>query len=57
MVPVRFAPLAGMMKAYTMMGDTLKADSVARVIISKDVKVPSVEVEMIKSRVMERVGR
>ena len=45
MVPVRFAPLAGMMKAYTMMGDTLKADSVARVIISKKVKVPSVEVQ------------
>ena len=56
MVPVRFAPLAGMMKAYTMMGDTLRADSVARVIISKDVKVPSVEVEMIKASAMERVG-
>ena len=56
-MPVRFAPLAGMMKAYTMMGDTLRADSVARVIISKDVKVPSVEVEMIKARAMERVGR
>ena len=42
---VRFAPLAGMMEAYTMMGDTLRADSMARVIISKKVKVPSVEVQ------------
>ena len=57
MVPVHFAPLAGMMKAYTMMGDTLKADSMAKIILTKDVKVPSVEVEMIKSRAMERVGR
>lgn len=49
MVPVRFAPLAGMMNAYTMMGDTLKADSMARVIISKKVKVPSVEVEEMRN--------
>ena len=57
MVPVRFAPLAGMMDAYTMMGDTLKADSVARMIVSMEVKVPSVEVEMIKARAIEGVGR
>jgi len=46
-----------MMKAYTMMGDTLKADSMAKIILTKEVKVPSVEVEMIKARAMERVGR
>jgi len=46
-----------MMKAYTMMGDTLRADSIARVIISMEVKVPSVEVEMIKASAMEKVGR
>ena len=48
MVPVRFAPLDGQLRAYAMMGDTLRADSVARVIMGKCVKVPSAAVEQIR---------
>ncbi len=48
MVPVRFAPLDGQLRAYAMMGDTLRADSVARVIMGKRVKVPSAAVEQIR---------
>ena len=57
MVPVRFAPLAGMMEAYGMMGDTLRADSVAHIILSKPVKVPSVEVDSISAGAMGRISR
>ena len=50
MVPVRFAPLAGMMDAYAAMGDTLHADSMARVILAKPVKVPSPQIDEMKRR-------
>lgn len=50
MVPVRFAPLAGMMEAYAAMGDTLHADSMAQVILAKPVKVPSPQIDEIKRR-------
>ena len=55
MVPVRFAPLAGMMEAYDMMGEEVRADSIAQVIVDKPVKVPSAEIEDIKSNARERI--
>ena len=53
MVPVRFAPLDGQLRAYSMMGDTLRADSVARVIMGKRVKVPSAAVEQMRHEARE----
>ncbi len=47
MVPVRFAPLDGQLRVYEAMGDTVRADSVARVILGKRVKVPSAAIEQI----------
>ena len=53
MCPVRFAPLEGMMQAYMENDDSLHADSIARVILSKPVKVPSPQVEEIKREAKE----
>lgn len=50
MCPVRFAPLEGMMQTYMDSGDVLRADSMAQVILSKPVKVPSPQVEEIKRK-------
>ena len=50
MCPVRFAPLEGMMQTYMDSGDALRADSIAQVILSKPVKVPSPQVEEIKRK-------
>lgn len=55
MVPVRFAPLAGMMEAYDMMGEAIRADSIAQVIVDKPVKIPSAEIEEIKRNARERI--
>lgn len=49
MCPVRFAPLEGQMNAYIQMGDSVRADSVARVILGKTVKVESGAVERIRN--------
>ena len=53
MCPVRFAPLEGMMQAYIDTGDAFHADSMAQVILSKPVKVPSPQVEEIKRKARE----
>lgn len=53
MCPVRFAPLEGMMQAYMENDDSLHADSIARVILSKPVKVPSPQMEEIKREAKE----
>ena len=53
MCPVRFAPLEGMMQVYMDNGDKLRADSMAQVILSKPVKVPSPQVEEIKRKAKE----
>ena len=53
MCPVRFAPLEGMMQTYMDCGKTLRADSMAQVILSKPVKVPSPQVEEIKRKAKE----
>jgi len=50
MCPVRFAPLEGMMQTYIDNGDAFHADSMAQVILSKPVKVPSLQVEEIKKK-------
>lgn len=47
MVPCRFYPLYGKMLAYQQRAPT-KADSVARVILQKQVKIPSSDIEFIK---------
>lgn len=53
MCPVRFAPLEGMMQTYIDNGDAFHADSMAQVILSKPVKVPSPQVEEIKRKARE----
>ena len=55
MCPVRFAPLEGMMQTYRDNGDAFHADSMAQVILSKPVKVPSPQVEEIKKKAREDV--
>ena len=55
MCPVRFAPLEGMMQTYIDNGDAFHADSMAQVILSKPVKVPSLQVEEIKKKAREDV--
>lgn len=48
MIPARFAPLEGMMYSYLDAGRNYEADSVAHIILSKPVKVPSLTVDQIK---------
>lgn len=48
MCPVRFAPLSGMLQTYRQTGDTIKADSIAQIILHKPVKVPSAEIDAMK---------
>lgn len=48
MCPVRFAPLEGLYKVYSMTGNELKKDSIAEKIATKRVKVESAEIERIK---------
>lgn len=48
MCPVRFAPLYGMLDVYRLACDSVRADSVAHVILGKKVKVPSSAVASIK---------
>ncbi len=55
MCPVRFAPLEGMMQTYMDSGDVLHADSMAQVILSKPVKVPSPQVKEIRRKAKEAV--
>ena len=50
MVPARFYPLSGMLTVYINMGDTLHADSVAEIILRKEVKIPSADINFIKKR-------
>lgn len=41
MIPSRLIPLESLMNVYLSRADTLKADSIAQMILNKDVKVPS----------------
>jgi hypothetical protein len=50
MVPARFYPLSGMLTVYMNKGDTLHADSIAEKILSKEVKIPSADINFIKRR-------
>jgi hypothetical protein len=50
MVPARFYPLSGMLTVYMNKGDALHADSVAEIILSKEVKIPSADINFIKRR-------
>ena len=53
MCPVRFAPLSGLLQVYQQKGDTIKADSIAKTISQKFVKVQSVDIQIIKSEAEE----
>lgn len=44
MCPVRFAPLSGLLQVYQQIGDTVKADSTAQVILRKSIKIPSSDI-------------
>ena len=48
MIPCRFIPLEAMMRIYRQTGDTIKADSIAQIILHKPVKVPSAEIDAMK---------
>lgn len=48
MVPIRFMPLYGLMQAYQGQGNISQAKYVARIILSKPVKVPSEDVRFVK---------
>ncbi|MBQ8050024.1 MAG: O-antigen ligase family protein [Bacteroidaceae bacterium] len=47
MCPVRFAPWAGMLEVYRCMGDTDSTDSIRRIILTKDIKIYSKEIDEI----------
>lgn len=49
MCPVRFAPLSGMLQTYQQTGDTVKADSIAQVILNKPIKIPSSDIDEMKA--------
>ena len=51
MCPVRFAPLEGMYRTFLILKDSTRADSIARIVQRKPVKVPSHEVKRIKQEV------
>lgn len=50
MVPAKFYPLSGMLTLYINNKDTLRADSIALIILEKEVKIPSADVSFIKRR-------
>ncbi len=52
MIPCRFIPLEGMMRVYQQTEDTVHADSVAKIIMTKRVKIPSAIVDDIKLQAM-----
>ncbi|MBR3759063.1 MAG: O-antigen ligase family protein [Bacteroidaceae bacterium] len=49
MCPVRFVPLHSLLKLYQQAGDTVRADSMAQEIIDKPVKIPSENINRIKT--------
>lgn len=53
MCPVRYAPLSGLLETCQQTGDTIKADSIAEMIINKYVKVYSTDIRIIKSEAEE----
>lgn len=57
MCPVRFAPLYGMLEVYKHRCNSVRADSVAHVILNKKVKVPSSAVENIKQEAQNWLNR
>ncbi|MBR2359445.1 MAG: hypothetical protein IKA75_03390 [Bacteroidaceae bacterium] len=46
---VRYALLSGMLQTYRQAGDTVKADSIAQVILNKPIKIPSSDIDMMKA--------
>jgi len=54
MCPVRFAPLEGLYAAYSAMGDTAMAKSVAKAIAEKPIKIQSSEVYRIKNEILNK---
>lgn len=57
MVPIRFMPLYGLMQTYMQKGDTVRAQSIAKQIVVKKIKVNSTEVEMIKCEAKKILGQ
>ncbi len=47
MCPVRFAPLSGMLEVYRCIGDSAHADSIRYLILQKNIKIYSSEIETI----------
>ena len=56
MVPIRFMPLYGLMQVYLGQGNIGQAKSVARIILSKSVKVPSEDVRFVKDEARMLLG-
>lgn len=57
MVPIRFMPLYGLMQTYMQKGDTVRAQSIAKQIVVKKIKVNSTEIEMIKCEAKKVLGQ
>lgn len=57
MCPVRFAPLSGMLQIYQQIGDTVKADSMAQVILNKPIKIPSSDINEMKAEAKKWLER
>ena len=49
MCPVRFVPLNSLLKLYQQTGDTVKADSIAQVILNKPIKIPSSDINEMRA--------
>lgn len=57
MCPVRFAPLSGLLQTYQQMGDTVKADSIAHLILTKPIKIPSSDINEMKAEAKKWLER
>ena len=49
MIPCRFIPLYEMLQIHQQIGDTVKADSMAQVILNKPIKIPSSDIDEMKA--------
>ena len=57
MCPIRFAPLSGLLQTYQQMGDTVKADSTAHLILTKPIKIPSSDINEMKAEAKKWLER
>ncbi|MBR3895568.1 MAG: O-antigen ligase family protein [Bacteroidaceae bacterium] len=57
MCPVRFVPLNSLLKLYKQTGDTMKADSMAQIIIDKPIKIPSSNINIMKAEAKKWLER